>query len=99
MPIYRDENNNPVQAVSLPDDTAANHTALAISAVSASTAALAKGLYRVKSTVDCQVVQAATALTTHLPLAANQAEYFEINGVVSAIAAAAGTLTLTKVGG
>jgi len=95
--LARDNNAGAIQAFALPDSTAANHTALAISAVSASTAALAKGMYRVKSTVDCQIVQAATALTTHLPITANEVEHFEIDGVVSAISAVAGTLTLTKV--
>jgi len=95
--LNKDDNNNVIQAFALPDNTTTKHTALAISAVSASTAALPAGIYRMVSTTDCQVVQGATALTTHMPLAANQAEYFSINGVVSAIAAAAGTLTLTKV--
>jgi len=95
--LKTDDNNNAIQAFALPDDTAANHTALAISAVSASTAALSEGVYRLSSDVDCQVVQAATATTAHMPLTANQAEYFYVSGVVSAIAAAAGTLTLTKV--
>jgi len=98
MSILRtDENNNAIQAFALPDNTAANHTNLSIGVGSASTTALAAGIYRLSSTIDCQVVQAATATTSHLPLTANQAEYFYVSGVVSAIAAAAGTLTLTKV--
>jgi len=92
-----DDNNNEIQAFELPDDTPSNHIALAISAVSASTAALPAGMYRLKSNVDCQVVRAATATAAHLPLIATQSEYFYISGVVSAIAAGAGTLTLTKV--
>jgi len=94
--IVNDDNNNPIQAFDLPTDAAANHTALAISAVSASTAALPEGVYRLQSTVDCHIVQAATALTTHLPMLARQPEYFRICGIVSAIAPSAGTLTLTK---
>ena len=88
---------NVIQAFSLPDTTAANHTSLIIGAASASTAALPEGVYRISSTVDCHIVQGAPATTSHLPISANQSEYFAINGVLSAIAAAAGTLTLTKV--
>jgi len=88
---------NVIQAFRLPDTTAANHTTLTIGAASASTAALLEGMYRISSTVDCHIVQGAPATVSHLPIPANQPEYFAINGVVSAIAASAGTLTLTKV--
>ena len=92
-----DTDYNVIDVFDLPDATVTNHTNLTIGTASASTAALTRGVYRFSSTADCNVVQGATATTAHLPLSANQPEYFVGSGVVSAIAAAAGTLTLTRV--
>ena len=92
-----DTDYNVIDVFDLPDDTAGNHVNLAIGLASASTAPLPRGVYRFSSDVKCTVVKGLTATTAHLPISADQPEYFVVDGVVSAIAVATGTLTLTKV--
>ena len=95
--LILDESGFRVQAFKMP--VSGSTTQLTLSGTSAATAALTGGIYRLESDVDCFVALGATALLTDMPIVANVAEYFSVNGTdtIAAIAGGAGTLRLTLV--